>query len=239
MTSVSDLLAVARSQLGVAESPAYSNDTPYTRWAGMVGQPWCDLFVSWCFEQAGMRPSEGLHAYTPTHAGQFRSRGRWADGMRGAQPGDVVFFDFPGAPYRISHVGFVEAVQADGSLITIEGNTNGAGSRDGGRVMRHVRRSSIVGYGRPDYTGTESLSEEAELMGALEEIREEFVNQDTRLVAVFAKMLDDRADDETSAEWKTRVILADLISHLPGFDQIDRTQLRSETQEFLIKHLPD
>ncbi len=54
MPTVDELLAVARSQLGVNEQPAYSNDVPYSRWMGMVGQPWCDMFVSWCFDRCGM-----------------------------------------------------------------------------------------------------------------------------------------------------------------------------------------
>lgn len=151
MTTVDQVLAVARSQLGVSESPPYSNDVPFTRWAGMVGQPWCDLFVSWCFDRAGMGAVEGRWAYTPAHADNFAARGRWTPGAAGARAGDVVFFDFPGYPYRISHVGFVEYVDDAGRLHTIEGNTNGAGSRDGGSVMRQIRTSSIVGFGRPAY----------------------------------------------------------------------------------------
>lgn len=151
MPTVDELLAVARSQLGVNEQPAYSNDVPYSRWMGMVGQPWCDMFVSWCFDRCGMGAAEGRWAYTPAHANNFAARSRWTAGTGGLTAGDVVFFDFPGYPYRISHVGFVEYIDDTGRPHTIEGNTNGAGSRDGGAVMRHIRTSSIVGYGRPAY----------------------------------------------------------------------------------------
>ena len=151
MTTAARVLDVARSQIGIRENPPYSNDVPYSRWMGMVGQPWCDMFVSWCFHTAGLGAVEGRWAYTPAHANNFAARHRWHPGTAGAQPGDVVFFDFPGPPYRISHVGFVESIHPSGGIVTIEGNTNAAGSRDGGSVMRHTRTSSIVGYGRPAY----------------------------------------------------------------------------------------
>jgi hypothetical protein len=63
-----------------------------------------------------------------------------------------VFFDFPGDHVnRISHVGFVEEVRGDGSIVTIEGNTDERGGRTGGQVMRKLRRVGIAGYGIPGY----------------------------------------------------------------------------------------
>src|SRR5207249_4164259 len=49
------------------------------------------------------------------------------------------------------HVGLVEAVRADSSIVTIEGNTDERGGGSGGKVMRHVRRANIAGYGYPQY----------------------------------------------------------------------------------------
>ena len=51
---------------------------------------------------------------------------------------------------RIRHVGIVESVRADGSIVTIEGNS---GTNFGGSVVRRIRRTGIVGYGIPDYDG--------------------------------------------------------------------------------------
>lgn len=233
MSTAAQVLAIARSQLGTAESPPYSNNVAYTRWAGMVGQPWCDMFVSWCFDQAGMRAIEGLHAYTPEHAGSFQRRGRWHPGHVGAQPGDVLFFNWGPPLNRISHIGFVEAVRSDGALITIEGNTNPTGGRDGGVVMRHVRASSIVGYGRPDYIGgSAGTSEEAELMAAMDDIRKEFANQDERLKAVIAKLLAEQKEAITDSERKTRRIITDLVTQIPG---LDRSRLQQETRDYLVR----
>lgn len=151
MPGTQDLLDVARSQLGVHEDPPYSNRVKYSDWYGMVG-PWCDMFVSWCAEQSGNADVIGRFAYTPSHEAWFRSKGREVN-IRDAEPGDILFFNFIG---RTSHVGIVEANRGDG-LVTIEGNTNGAGSRDGGSVIRHFRSwsSGIVSVHRPAYLETE------------------------------------------------------------------------------------
>lgn len=54
MGRVEDVLAAARGQLGVTESPKGSNRTPFGAWYGLDGYPWCMMFVQWCFAQAGM-----------------------------------------------------------------------------------------------------------------------------------------------------------------------------------------
>jgi len=47
------VLSIARGELGNTEVPAGSNRTKYGKWYGMNGQPWCMMFVQWCFAQAG------------------------------------------------------------------------------------------------------------------------------------------------------------------------------------------
>lgn len=145
------ILARARSQLGIHENPFGSNRTLYSRWYGLIG-PWCAMFVSWCFFQEGLplpaSTAKGF-AYTPSGAAWFRRNGRWT---RRPQVGAVIFFDFPGDGVdRISHVGIVERVNADGTPTCLEGNTNAPGGRTGGQVMRHRRVVGVVGYGLPNY----------------------------------------------------------------------------------------
>ena len=62
--------------------------------------------------------------------------------------GAIVFFDWGGSHdiAAIDHVGIVESVRGNGSVVTIEGNTDDA-------VIRRVRAFGIVGYGYPAYTG--------------------------------------------------------------------------------------
>jgi hypothetical protein len=160
-----------RGELGQHEEPANSNKTKYGAWAvaeghkGMQGVAWCNIFISWGFED--LLP---FFAYTPSSAQYFKDRGAWIPKTERPKPGDLVWFDFPNdGVNRISHIGIVEGLLADGRVATIEGNTNGVGSRTGGNVMRHNRSVSggIVGYGRINYLGSDN--EEID-MGAKEDI---------------------------------------------------------------------
>lgn len=144
-----DMLRVARSQIGVKESPAGSNRVKYTRWYGLVG-PWCAMFQSWCAEKAGIPHSViPKHAYTPDGRAWFRSHGQWG---RKPRVGAIVYYQFPGFS-RVSHVGVVEKVHSDGTWTAIEGNTDEAGGRTGGKVMRKRRSrvGSLGGFGYPKY----------------------------------------------------------------------------------------
>ncbi|MEN0071611.1 MAG: CHAP domain-containing protein [Propionicimonas sp.] len=140
----------ALSQVGVAENPPYSNRTPYTEWYGMQG-PWCAMFVSWAHHHGGqklpaIRSSKGF-AYCPDIVNWAKANRCWRPAGSGYKPkrGDIILFDFIGRP---SHVGIVLGMLPDGRVQTVEGNTNGSGSRDGGSVMVHNRsaRGTTIGF---------------------------------------------------------------------------------------------
>lgn len=156
MTTAGQLLDVARSQIGTVEQGDGSN--PYGRAYGMDRVAWCAQFVWWVGQQVdgALIPKS---AYTPTLAAAYQRQGR-AD--RTPRVGSLVFFDWPGDGVdRISHVGFVEAVNADGTLTTIEGNTTSGAAGDqrmGGRVARRKRSTSaVVVYGHPAYDGAAAV----------------------------------------------------------------------------------
>jgi hypothetical protein len=90
-------------------------------------------------------------SYTPSALAAYRSKG-WT--VLKPQQGDLAFFNFSGGRTP-QHVGLVVAVNADGSLITVEGNTSpgDSGSQsNGGGVFRRIRPTRyVVGYGRPRY----------------------------------------------------------------------------------------
>ena len=164
------VLAVARKELGVKESPPGSNKVKYSKWYGMVG-PWCAMFVSWVAAQSGATAIIPRHAYTPDGVKWFKARGAYYSKGR---VGDIVYFSWPGMG-RVSHVGIVEAVHSDGSYTTIEGNTDAAGGRTGGKVMRQRRKKYINGFGRPKYGSgstptppTPSTREDFEMMGIVQ-----------------------------------------------------------------------
>ncbi|SDL72774.1 Putative peptidoglycan binding domain-containing protein [Nonomuraea maritima] len=146
------LLDVMRAQLGYTESPngwsvfgqwwAKRHGKP-EEWAR---EPWCDMFVSWAANKAGLLAVVGDSAWTPGHAQWFKDRGQWGQTPR---KGAVVFFDWAGSKNipAIDHVGVVESVRKDGTVVTIEGNTSN-------RVMRRERSMSVIaGFGYPLYGG--------------------------------------------------------------------------------------
>lgn len=149
------VIELAISKLGVHEDPPNSNKVEFSKWYGVIG-PWCAMFVSWCFYTAGLPlkiTTDKGYSYCPYGVDFFKRQGRWADKTVRPQRGWVVFFDFIGRP---SHTGIVEGVAPDGRIICLEGNTNPAGGRTGGEVMRHYRSASqggIIGYGIIDWNG--------------------------------------------------------------------------------------
>lgn len=228
MASADQYLRLAASQIGAVEQPPGSNRVPYSAWYGYPA-PWCQMFQNWLHARLGMTPpgydprvAPKGSAYTPTCASWFKQRGRWS--TRPAR-GALVYFDFPGdGVNRISHVGVVEQVRGDGSIVTIEGNTDEAGGRTGGKVMRKLRSgSAIVGYGMPAYQ--EDDMEVAEFKTAL---RQEFqlVGGKTReslkatarwgadqaaakVLAVLAKLSEGQAQLLTAVEGLDDAVLTD------------------------------
>ena len=152
MATVSELLEIARRQIGVKECPPSSNNVRYNTWyygreVSGRAYPWCMVFVQWVFDQAKVKlPIRTASCGALMRAAQ--SAGQWVESDY--KPGDVVIYDFPGGA-ATDHCGIVEAV--DGTYISaIEGNTSSASDADGGAVERRARKfSQIVGAVRPSY----------------------------------------------------------------------------------------
>lgn len=133
------VLNVARSQIGYTDGG--SNYTKYHKAMGWSGAaPWCVMFVWWCFNQAG---AAKLFCNGQKSAGCSNTRSYYSNGSSGElsatpQVGDMVLFVWGGS--GPDHIGIVEAVNDDGSITTIEGNTSSNGSQDnGGCVERKTR----------------------------------------------------------------------------------------------------
>ncbi|GAA3441228.1 CHAP domain-containing protein [Planomonospora venezuelensis] len=162
--TAADVLKVAEGQIGVAENVS-GGGTKFHTWymasdraqetlardGGIVEKytnaPWCAMFVSWVGEQVGLESTFGSDAYAVAWAGWFQDDERWGGAAR---PGAVAFFDLDADDgdgiYKIDHVGLVKRDNGDGTITTVEGNT------DNGRVERRVRPGSdVVGYGYPEY----------------------------------------------------------------------------------------
>ena len=143
-------LAEARRQLGVKEDPPGSNRTPFGRWFGADGEPWCAIFLSYCFKvgagvvlcagDGGPGCSPLGCAYVPTLEDWLRATGQWLEPDAVARPGDIVVFNWDGG--EADHAGLVASVAPGGALRTIEGNCDD-------EVARRARTTADVeGFGR-------------------------------------------------------------------------------------------
>lgn len=155
MGNASDMVRVALADEGYREGA--NNDSKYGRWYPMNHNPYCDMAVSYWAEQIGESAAVGKFAYCPSHVNWFKARGQWLGRNADVRPGDIVFFSWDGGP-TADHVGVVrEASSGSADVPTIEANTSSgvAGSQSNGDgVYRRVRpRSSIIGFGRPAYSG--------------------------------------------------------------------------------------
>jgi hypothetical protein len=119
------IAAIAESQVGQAEQPPGSNESPAIATyrgatAGAVpGAPWCAYFASWAARQAGapLGPQgEGLGSVAQI-ASWAQSTGRAIPNGPGVapEPGDLILFGD-------EHVGIVKDVLPNGDIQTIEGN---------------------------------------------------------------------------------------------------------------------
>jgi len=134
------------SQIGVREATGHNDGVmveTYLRYCSLAkGNPWCASFVCWTFGQAQVsNPRSGYcpDLFRPAHVIYKRTIHTT---QKTPQPGDVWGLYFP-EKGRIAHVGFVSQ-WGDKYIITVEGNTNEAGSREGDGVYRKRRpRSSI------------------------------------------------------------------------------------------------
>lgn len=151
-----EVLALARQELGVCEQPAGSNCVKYNtayygREVSGEAYPWCCVFLWWLFWKAGLSAlfyGGKKTASCGALARYAKAQGRYVEA--GYQPGDLVLFCFDGGV--IQHIGLLERVEADGTLVTIEGNTGAASDANGGQVQRRHRRPVLAaGAFRPDY----------------------------------------------------------------------------------------
>ena len=123
-TAALEAVAAARTQVGQAEMPPGSNESPRiseyrSAVQGAVVGPWCADFASWCAAQAGIPLGENGEGFQSVGA-----LWEWAEGSGRAvpasegppQPGDLIV-------WGSEHVGIIESVDPDGTIHTIEGNS--------------------------------------------------------------------------------------------------------------------
>ena len=164
---LAEAVAYAVTQIGVRERPVGSNRGPevdlYLKSVGINPKAgsfaWCAAFVYYCFEQAAaklgrdnpvVRTAGVLDHWS--RAGQKKvPRITAASAVNDPgliKPGHIFVMDHGGGA---GHTGLVERVNG-GMLVTIEGNTNDGGSREGIGVFRmNSRKIASVNKGFIDY----------------------------------------------------------------------------------------
>ena len=137
------ILNAIRPEVGVAEQPPGSNDSPriaqYRQATSGSGVgPWCAYFVSWAARQASVPlgdSGQGFGRVDDVYAWAQKTGKALPAGSTPA-PGDLIVWD--------EHIGVVEGVDPDGTIHTIEGNSSDKVSQrtygaDGGGAVGYVR----------------------------------------------------------------------------------------------------
>ena len=150
-----DILDRAKFELGYTEKN--DNETKYGAWYGVDGQPWCAIFVSWCYHKAGLVDkvaAETKKGFASCDAGLkwFAKKGKIVP-VGEAQEGDIVFFQFDNDA-QPDHVGIVvKNMKRLKALRTIEGNTSpsnkGSQSNGGGVYEKKRSYATVMAVVRP------------------------------------------------------------------------------------------
>lgn len=146
---------IAFKEVGTKESPANSNLTKYSKWFGLDGVPWCGMFCSWVYDQAGIKL--GNIGFPKGFAGCQTAVAHYKktkEVTKTPKVGDLVFFDWNGDG-RYDHVGifngwkYKDPSGAGTKFYSIEGNTSATNQSNGGEVQSRVRNNVNVLFVHP------------------------------------------------------------------------------------------
>lgn len=128
------------AEVGVREKTGHNDGDrveTYLRYCSLAkGNPWCASFVCWIYGQSHINnPRSGYcpDLFTPKRIIYKRTNKINKQPIRG----DVWGLYFPDKG-RVAHAGFVDDWQSK-YVVTVEGNTNDVGSREGDGVYRKRR----------------------------------------------------------------------------------------------------
>jgi hypothetical protein len=152
----SHLVQVAKAEIGTAEvngtncGPRVNEYKAATWLPADKGWAWCAAFVCWCIREAMAKAevseTETFKRPQTASAWDFENWSLAQDlststkkPHRGdIRAGDIVIFKF-------SHIGIAtSAPDQNGDVSTIEGNTDGKGSREGGAVLKKLRNITSI-----------------------------------------------------------------------------------------------
>lgn len=134
----------ALTQVGEKENPPNSNHTKYGVWYGLDEEPWCDIFLSYCFANTGYLGFK-YALVAATAADALAGRNHLSVTMNPVR-GDLVSYTTAEGPNQ--HIAFFDAWKdrEAGTFTDLGGNT-GQGidvNANGGEVIRQERRVGTV-----------------------------------------------------------------------------------------------
>lgn len=161
MTAGNKILAIANREIGYHEDKYKHNK--YGEWYGLDGQPWCMIFVQWCYAQAGLSlPYKTASCGVLLNWYKMHARACVTDKP---VPGCIVIFDFPGGA-ATDHTGlFVSRTNTE--ITTVDGNTSGTNQANGGWVQQKTRNLS---YANPTYIVPRELEEDMDIAKLIEQM---------------------------------------------------------------------
>lgn len=138
-------LQFAQSQIGVTEKPKGSNAGPeveiYLKSVGLgKGYAWCMAFVFWNVQQASLK-TKIVNPLKKTGSVIAQLNACKNLIVKTPESGCIFVMDFG---HGVGHTGFVSQVFKNGTIETIEGNTNDDGSREGYEVAKRIRKISQI-----------------------------------------------------------------------------------------------
>jgi hypothetical protein len=149
------IIKIATAELGVEEVNGSNSGKRVKEYQaatslGGTGWPWCAAYVCWvvkaAMEATSIKETKTFKRPTTASAYAFKLWSLAQDNSTSTKsphrgdilPGDIVIFTF-------SHIGFaLSKPDVNGYIFTNEGNTDGAGSREGGAVLRKKRHISKI-----------------------------------------------------------------------------------------------
>lgn len=158
--SASQIIALAKTQIGVSEDPVKSDNVKYNKELhGGAKQPWCCTFIRWLFKQLKAEKlfCDGRNEAAVPNVTAWARKSKQLLQYNKGKPGDLAIFDWSGGQTRSDHIGLIIGVE-NGYYITIEGNTsdpNGSGNEGVYQKKRSFKQISYVV--RPLYNGASSV----------------------------------------------------------------------------------
>lgn len=139
--NISCIKACYEGELGVREVGGNNQGEDVGKYLASTGldqgYAWCAAFINWCLESCGVdgpKKAAWSPSWFPDRKTAYQ---RGETEFYHPSAGDVFGIYFS-SKERIAHVGFIDKWKAE-YAITVEGNTNEAGSREGDGVYRKRR----------------------------------------------------------------------------------------------------